>query len=453
MKAGGHERRIAVLVIVSLTAVACATARIPPPTLPDAAAADYITAAFQTHPLVAFSEPGHGASGTREFLAALIRHPGFAGVVNDIVIECGNARYQRIADRYFSGGAVERDELKQIWEETTIVSGVWQLPMYEAVLADIRAYNMTLPEAHRLRVVLGDPPIDWDRVRGPADEDMNDWRDAHFAWVVQEQVIKRGRRALLWIGGAHTSRRVMLPDSVIHLLDQRLPNKTLVIHAVDRGQVSAAVAARLRQWPSQRISPVRDTWLGRLDVAEIGHHLSSGLVEDDIDAVLFWDPPPSSRDAPPVTSHAGPASPELRRRQELSVATLPFRGGRIRFQVNSAAFTAESRPALNAVAAELKRDPRLNLLITAFADGSEPDGLSLSVTRAGQVVTWLTKHGIDGWRLVAKGCGSSRSLWVGHTEEQRAANRRADLVRQSELAGCQRPSSFLDFYRDSSGSN
>ena len=65
--------------------------------------------------------------------------------------------------------------------------------------------------------------------------------------------------------------------------------------------------------------------------------------------------------------------------------------------------------------------------------------------RAREVVSWLMKHGIDERRLVAKGCGSSRSLWAGHTEEQRAANRRAELVRHSERDRCKRPSSFLDF--------
>ena len=85
---------------------------------------------------------GHGASGTREFFASLIRYPGFAGTVNDIVIECGNGRYQELADRYFAGQAVARDELRQIWDNTTMVSGIWQVPMYEEILADIRAFNM-----------------------------------------------------------------------------------------------------------------------------------------------------------------------------------------------------------------------------------------------------------------------------------------------------------------------
>ena len=59
----------------------------------------------------------------REFLTSLIRHPRFAGTVNDIVVEFGNALYQDIADRYVAGEAVGRDQLKQIWENTTVATG------------------------------------------------------------------------------------------------------------------------------------------------------------------------------------------------------------------------------------------------------------------------------------------------------------------------------------------
>ena len=403
-------------------------------------AAQYITAAFDTYPLVAFSEPGHGASGTREFLASLVRYPGFAGTVTDIVIECGNARYQDVADRYFAGAAVGRDQLRPIWENTTVVSGVWQLPMYEEILADIRAFNLALPEKQRIRVLLGDPPIDWNLVQGPADEDMNDWRDAHFAWVTEREVIKKGRKALLWIGGAHIARKVMFPDSLIHLLDRRFPGRTLVVHSVERNQVSAPVAARLAPWPSLLASPVRNTWFGQLDLREIGHNLSRGIVEDDFDAVLFWDSASSSTE--PSHGDDSPMNLDLRRRQALAEATLPFRGGKIRFQINSALFTAESNPALASVLAELERDAGLNLLVKAFADAREADGLRLSEERARRVVTWLAVRGIDPNRLMPKGCGSSRALWFGDTDRERAANRRAELVRNSELEDCTPPSSF-----------
>ena len=70
----------------------------------------------------------------------LIRHDGFSQRVNDIVIEFGNAAYQPIVDRYISGAPVGRDELRGVWENTTQISGIWLLPMYEAILIGQEAH-------------------------------------------------------------------------------------------------------------------------------------------------------------------------------------------------------------------------------------------------------------------------------------------------------------------------
>ena len=67
-------------------------------------------------------------------------------------------------------------------------------------------------------------------------------------------------------------------------------------------------------------------------------------------------------------------------------------------------------------------------------------GDRLSLERA--VVAWLTSRGIPPARLHAAGCGSTRALWFGRTEGERAANRRAELVRASPLAACGPPTSF-----------
>jgi hypothetical protein len=122
----------AACVIVALHA--CGGAEIPPAPRDPALhpAARFLVSAFDSVPLVAFSEPRHGASGTREFLAALVREPGFAGTVDDIVVEFGNARYQDVVDRYVAGEPVDRDRLKEAWENTTIATGVWTAPTYKA---------------------------------------------------------------------------------------------------------------------------------------------------------------------------------------------------------------------------------------------------------------------------------------------------------------------------------
>jgi outer membrane protein OmpA-like peptidoglycan-associated protein len=407
-----------------------------------APAAEILVNAFDRVPLVAFSEPRHGASGTPAFLASLIRHPRFAGTVNDVVVEFGNARYQDVADRYVAGEHIPRDRLTPIWENTTVVTGVWTAPMYEGFLNEVRLLNASLPRSRHVRVVLGDPPIDWSVVRGPADEDMNDWRDAHFAWAIDQHVMKKGRRALIWIGGAHISRRVLFPDSLIHLLDRRFPNQTLVALSIDRGDVDRHVLNRLGGWPSLHAVPLRDTWLGRLNGGAVGWHLSSDTLEQNADVAVFWEYPARGPDEGPRVDLASATGAELRRRRRLSETTTAFRGGKIRFTADAAALTPDSEAALHAVLQEMRRDRQLKLLVKAFADAREANGIELSSERARAVVEWLVTRGVARDRLEPRGCGSSRALWVGQTEQQRAANRKAELVRRSDRAGCEPPVSF-----------
>jgi outer membrane protein OmpA-like peptidoglycan-associated protein len=271
---------------------------------------------------------------------------------------------------------------------------------------------------------------------------MNDWRDAHFAWAVEEQVMKKGRRALIWIGGAHIGRQVRFPNSLIHLLDRRFPNKALVVVSIDRRDMSQEVADRLGEWRSFFAAPVSDTWLGRLDFGLVGGHLSTGTIEQNMDAAVFWEFPQSRPDEGSRVDSQSPVGIELQRRQRLSEATIAFRGGKIRFAAETAALTSESEAALRSVLAELQRDRELHLLVKAFADAREANGAQLSLERARLVADWLVTRGIRRERLEPRGCGSTRALWVGHTEQERAANRKAELVRASKWAGCEPPASF-----------
>ena len=278
-------------------------------------AARYIVRAFQRYPLVALSEL-HGNAESRALFESLLRDPEFPAMVSDIVVEFGNARYQEVVDRYLGGNDVPPDLLSRVWRDTTQVSGIFDLPMYAEMLAAVRSANAGLTPGRKLRVWLGDPPIDWTTVTGPADEDMNDWRDAFFARTVENQIRKKGRRALLFVGGAHIGRQVIFPNSLIHLLDARFPGETLVVSVLDVGSVTPAVAARLRESPPGVAMTVRDTWLGRLDVKEIGFRLSRGIVEQDVDAVVLlshvaleYQPAPSIESGIRPWSGAATASP------------------------------------------------------------------------------------------------------------------------------------------------
>jgi outer membrane protein OmpA-like peptidoglycan-associated protein len=434
------KKRWSFIVILTVgIAAATATARVKQDTdLTWRPAIDLVLSAFERYPLVALSEgAGHGQLETLDFFAALIRDRRFAPAVRNLVIEFGNARYQPALDRYVMGERVPRDELRHVWEDTTQISGVWSLPMYEQMLADVRSVNQGQPPTRRIRVIAGDPPIDWSAVTSPADEDMNDWRDAHVAHVIEREVMGQTERALILIGGAHISRKVIFPNSLIHLLDARFPRQTWVTGVLDPEQIDPQIRSRLRANSFPAGTSVRNTWLANVDVHQIGFNLSTGDVEDNVDALLLLS---SSR------LHAQPSTPldpayqrELARRRALADATLPFRGAKIRFKERIAEFEADADEPLQLVLKELLRDRGLRVLVKAFADGREPNADSLSLQRATLVVDWLTARGIERARLTPTGCGARRPLTFGNTAVERATNRHAELVRLTSTAACQPP--------------
>jgi hypothetical protein len=66
--------------------------------------------AFQSHNVVALGEGLHGNAQGHAFRLALIRDPRFPTIVDDIVVEFGNARYQALMDRFVQGEEVPYPE-------------------------------------------------------------------------------------------------------------------------------------------------------------------------------------------------------------------------------------------------------------------------------------------------------------------------------------------------------
>ena len=119
---------------------------------------DGIIDAFKTHDVVALGEGDHGNEQGAAFRAKLYRDPRFQAVVNDIVVESGNGRYQAMMDRYIAGEAVPEKELRMAWLETTQPTDVWDSDIYADMFRTIREINQKLPKEKQLRVLLGDTP-------------------------------------------------------------------------------------------------------------------------------------------------------------------------------------------------------------------------------------------------------------------------------------------------------
>ena len=101
-----------------------------------------------------------------------------------VVIEDGNALYQARLDRYIAGGDVPISELQAVWRNTT-QPGRADMTWHRQLLEAIRRVNQGLAPAQGVRVLAGDPPIDWSRMRTAADvAPFMESRDTHFASVV-----------------------------------------------------------------------------------------------------------------------------------------------------------------------------------------------------------------------------------------------------------------------------
>src|SRR5262249_35848036 len=97
---------------------------------------------------------------------------------------------------------------KKCWQDTMSANFISDLPIYEEMFRAVRAVNMGLPRAKRIRVLLGDPPLDWSQIHSEADYKTRFYRkDDFFAAILQREVLAKNRRALIVYGDAHFWRK------------------------------------------------------------------------------------------------------------------------------------------------------------------------------------------------------------------------------------------------------
>jgi hypothetical protein len=271
--------------------------------------------AVDRHPLVALAEH-HQLQEFHDLLTALLLHPALPNTLTDVVVEFGNARYQDLADRFVLGDEpVANADLQRIWREA--IGGIteWDAPVYAQFFCTVRAVNWMRPPQRRLRVLLGDPPIEVERIRSAADASyvlsFLARRDAHFAEVVEREVLAKGRRALLIAGNEHLLRGVhatQQPDTpnAGSLLAQRHPGALFVVDSflLPPGPQTDPRVARLQQrlagWPRPALASLTGTWLGATTEAMAGNliHGSAGdavnptaaRYDAQADAVLWLGP-------------------------------------------------------------------------------------------------------------------------------------------------------------------
>jgi hypothetical protein len=288
--------------------------------------------AFATYPLVAFGEH-HQLQEFHDFLTVLAFHPEFPDKVNDVVVEFGNALYQAVADRFVvAGEPVANVELEPIWRNTIGGSVFWDAPVYGQFFRNVRAVNWMLPPDRRIRILLGDPAIDFSTLESDSPADAvptEDQRDPFYAGVVEREVLAKGRKALLIAGGAHLRRGLHptdFPDqpNAATLLAQQHPDSLFAVDVLplNPGWASDDLLQRtqteLEDWSRPAIALIAGTWLGGQPMPYRALDPNSRY-EDQVDAVLRLGPDTglTASRADPAIYQCGDYAAELRQRGEV----------------------------------------------------------------------------------------------------------------------------------------
>jgi hypothetical protein len=278
-----------------------------------------ILEAFRSHDVVTLTDP-HGNVQIQAFLLTLIRDPRFPDSVNDVVIETASARYQDAIDRFTRGDDVDNAVLRKAWEDHTVANSLGV--QAQELIRTVRAVNASLDENRKVRVVAGDPPIDWDNIASP--EDHRRWielRDSYPADLIRRQVLDRGRRALVVYGQGHLQRRQIVANydmstwqaqTVVSLLERDHAARVFNIWTLlDR---NVEIPDGVMAWRVPSLAVLRGTTLGARDFGLYSRGLGDGTrfnvkgaelvpasrdewkmmrMEEQFDAFLYLGPPAS----------------------------------------------------------------------------------------------------------------------------------------------------------------
>ncbi len=159
------------------------------------------------------------------------------------------------------------------------------------------------------------------------------------------------------------------------------------------------------------------------DVAGLAKYSGCPVPDRDHDGVN--DELDACPDQPGIAANKG--CPEIKKEV---IAKANYAAKKIQFRVSSADLTKGSFAVLDTVAKLLKENPELKLTIEGHtsAEGKYETNMKLSESRAATVKNYLATHGVDEARLHSVGYGPDRPLNEGKTPEEKAKNRRVELV-------------------------
>ncbi len=249
--------------------------------------------AFETHNIVMLGEI-HNNKQEYEWLDALVANFEFADRVDDIVVELGNSLYQASVDRYIAGEAVPVADVQRAWRSTLGLGP--PPPIYGNLYRVVRETNMRRRGKHQLRVLCGDPYINWASVK--TNDDIGPFlghRDQWYAQVVRDEVVAKHHRAFLIAGSNHFLRGAGYPNYIEPAFAAAGARTFVIVAGTNAVKGYDDLDHRFDSWLVPSIALLNGNWVGELPTLPV---ISGGTertdpdvkLKDAADALLYLGP-------------------------------------------------------------------------------------------------------------------------------------------------------------------
>jgi len=202
---------------------------------------------FDTHSVIQLGE-FHRSLQIHSFIQQMLRDPRFVCRADDVVVEFGNSRLQKLADIYASGGTLSEVQIASMYRETSVPL-TWNTPVYRAVYDTIRDINRHHLCSHAVRLVLADAPLDWSKVKTAKDLEPFADRDTAMADTVEREVMVKHHHAFLITGEFHAEKKTNDEAEGLRaaqIIERRHPGSLFSIVTAP----SSAAAAALHMGPA-----------------------------------------------------------------------------------------------------------------------------------------------------------------------------------------------------------
>ena len=251
-----------------------------------------IASQFDTHSVIQLGEL-HRSLQIHSFIQQMLHDPRFICRADDVVVEFGNSRLQKLADTYTSGGTLGEAQIASMYRETSVPL-TWNTPVYRAVYDTVRDINWQHLCPHSVRLVLADAPLDWSKVKTAKDIEPFADRDTAMADTVEREVIAKHHHAFLITGEFHAEKKAndeadglrtaqiiekRHPGSLFSIVTVPSPTAAAALHL---GQAPSFKAVRGSDIPHAPFAMTKEDWTAETRVSPKGF-----TIGDVVDGVLY----------------------------------------------------------------------------------------------------------------------------------------------------------------------